>query len=514
MARKTENELRSDIDNLKAETSKSTTVDWTVEWRDAAPEERPTGLAYDADEGLLAYDLWTAQREALDALDSGEYDIVAFLAGYGSGKSITGARWLIATALAYPGSRFLAMGQDFTKARNTTHGILRKQLPGERTGKLVTDYAGPEQSPIVADYDRQAHKLTLVNDSVIILGGADRWDRYAGAEFGAVWMDEPSHYGDDLYDLLEMIGGRLRGVDGPKTMCWTLTGNGYNAAWEILEKRQDVNGDPIGLNIKLVRASTLENPYLDDSEKERFKRQYADTGREEQALHGEFEAAQGLVYDNFQRDRHVIPHSEASDRVEDDWRIYGYDAGWNNPRVLLEIGKTSYDQLVVLDEFYERESHIKDAIEWLTSNDKPEGPIYAEHEPEDIEKFTRIGYQATQAEKSLDPGIEEVHKRLQPDGNLDVEESPGKQARVFDTVAWTRSSSGYSINTRRRRGIGSKESDTTDEPESCVGLLISEQCDHLIREFFSYKKDNVREPNAKDDCLDSLRYACMGVADR
>lgn len=493
MTQKTLHELRNEIDNLETEFSTPTvTKNWDVNWGEPAPEERPTGLSYNPDTGVLTYDLWTAQQEAIRTLNSGEHDIIAFLAGYGAGKSLTGARWLIATALAHPGSRFLAMGQDFAKARDSTHRILFEQLPGEQTSKRSSGFAGPERSPIVADYDRQAQRLTLVNDAVITLGGADQWNRYAGDEFGAVWMDEPSHYGDDLHDLLEMIGGRLRGVDGPKTMCWTLTGNGYNAAWEILEKRQDSNGDPIGLDITLIRVSTLDNPYLDVHTKERFKRQYADTDRETQALHGEFAAAQGLVYDDFRRDRHVLPDPNARNRV-DDWRVYGYDAGWRDPRVLLEIGKTSYEQLVVLDEFHESESHIRDAIKWLQGNEKPVGTIFCEHEPSDIDKFSQAGYRAKRAEKSLDAGIAEVRTRLQTGANGAIEKPQSERTSVDST------------------GPNTDKDDTADrEPQ--VGLLVSDQCGHLIREFFSYKEDNVGTSRARDHCLDSLRYACMGVA--
>jgi hypothetical protein len=128
---------------------------------------------------------------------------------------------------------------------------------------------------------------------VIKLGSADRWNRYAGDSFGGVWADEVSHYGDDLHDLLEMLGSRLRGVGGPQTQLWTLTGNGKNAAFDIIERGLDANGDKIGLNIETVKASTLENPYLSDSEKERFKRQYGNTSREGQALHGGFSAGEG-----------------------------------------------------------------------------------------------------------------------------------------------------------------------------------------------------------------------------
>jgi len=435
----------------------------TVEWRDAAPGERPDGMTWtpggDEDPALLAYDGWQAQRECLTAVESGDHDIVAFLAGYGSGKSVFGARWLLSKALEHPGSRFLAMGVDFQKARDTTYPKLFAQLPGERTTLTTSGFNGPENSPLVADYNRQQHRLTLVNDSVITLGSADKYSRYAGAEFGAVWMDEPSHYGDVLHELTGMITTRLRGVAGPKTQLWTLTGEGYNAAWEILEQRQDADGDPIGLDIEVVTASVLDNPYLTAGDKERFKRKYEGTGKERQALHGGFAAASGLVYSQFSRERHVIDHAEAADRVTGDWRIYGYDAGWSDPRVVVEIGATDYDQFVILDEFYQSQSHVEDAVRWLKQNDKPQGRIYCEHEPADIQKFSRAGFAAIEAEKSIDPGIAEVRRRLERDDN------------------------------------------------DRVGLLVSDRCQHTVREFLSYKQDHVGTSQAEDHICDSVRYA-------
>jgi hypothetical protein len=248
-------ELEHQVRELKAAVGESDdAADVVLEWRDAAPADRPNGMAWepptDSESGRLAYDLWSAQRECLKAVDDGDTDIVAFLAGYGSGKSVFGARWLLAQALEHPGSRFLAMGVDFQKARDTTYPKLFGQLPGERTTLTTSGYNGPENSPLVADYNRQEHRLTLANDSVITLGSADKYSRYASAEFGAVWMDEPSHYGEELHDLTGMITTRLRGVDGPKTQLWTLTGEGYNTAWEILEQRQDADGGPVGLDYR------------------------------------------------------------------------------------------------------------------------------------------------------------------------------------------------------------------------------------------------------------------------
>ena len=507
--------------------------EWSVEHREAAPEERPEGMAYDLDERTLAYDFWETQHDCLDHLASDEPDVVGFLGGYRSGKSVTGARWVLTKALDYPGSRWLAMGQDYTKATGTTYRTLFESLPGERTHVVTSSFNGPEESPIVEDYNRQEHRLTLHNDSVIVLGSADKWSRYAGDEYSGIWLDEPSHYGNELHDLHEMMGTRLTASVGPKVMFWTLTGNGFNAAWEILEKREDGDGNPLGTRIEVEQASVLENPYIADEDKERLRRQFEGGGREEQALHGGFAAAQGLVYSNFSRNTHVIPAAEARDRVDgtDEWRMYGYDAGWNDPRVVVEVGKTPYDQLVVLDEFVESGAHVEDAIRWLEENDKPRGTIFAEHEPSDIEKLKRANWPVVKADKSLDAGISEVRKRLEADGNMELPEGDssgayivtnGPTAGTWGTPAWgggsggrwTRGGTGTWGADRRAAGDGDdtdRDADAEAEKRPRVGLLISDRCENLIREFLGYKEEQVGTSAAVDHCLDSLRY-CVATS--
>lgn len=505
-------DLERQLDSIESEVTDASTSSEQplreIEHRAAAPDVRPEGMEYDPEAGLLAYDFWSSQSECLDRLEGGDNDLIAFLGGYRSGKSVTGARWVLTEALRYPGSRWLAMGVSYSEASGTTYRTLFESLPGERTHLLTSSFTGPEESPIVADYNRAEHRLTLNNDSVIILGSADKWSRYAGEELAGVWCDEPSHYGDELYDILEMLGSRLTASQGPKKQFWTLTGNGFNSAFSILEQREDKNGDPISLDIDLIRASVLDNPYIDQSDKARLRRQFGGTGREEQALYGGFAAAQGLVYSNFSRDTHVIPHSEARQRVVDGWRIYGYDSGWRDPRVILELGKTSYDQLVVLDEFHRSESHIEDAIQWLRENDKPQGTIYAETRPEHIEKFRKAGYPAEKANKSIDEGIDEVRKRFSPEGNIEL----NAQKSTRTSINRGTPSQLQDRRTQRRYEAAQSAADqTTTEQDgaengSRVGLLISDQCENLIRELLGYKEEDVGTSRAVDHCCDALRY--------
>ncbi len=100
--------------------------------------------------------------------------------------------------------------------------------------------------------------------------------------------------------------------------------------------------------------------------------------------------------------------------------------------------------------------------DWLRTNQKPKGPIFCEHEPADIRKFREAGYRAGKAKESIDAGIAEVRRRLGEDDN-------GR-----------------------------------------VGLLISDRCQHFVREFLGYKEAHIGTSQAEDHCLDRLRYAVMG----
>jgi hypothetical protein len=459
------------------------------------PSGEVDGLHYDPTaDRPLRYEFWSEQLRALSHLNPTDdrwgalqakyreleevwiddphppdgWDIVGALGGFRSGKSTTGARWTITSALERPGSRWLAMGQDFAKAKKTTYKVLFQNLPGDMTHVLTRNHNGPETSPIVADYARRDKVLTLRNSSQIVLGSADNPGRHAGDEFHGGWLDEPSLYGDELHQTRRMIGSRLS-AGPPAVQFWTYTGNGMegNAAYEVMEKRVDEDDEPLNVNITVVRLNVLQNPFITQATKRKLLRQYEGTELEKQGLYGGYAAARGLVYSAFNRNDHVLPAAEADILVEDAFRVYGYDAGWGDPRVLLEAGRNAYGQLLVVDEFYEEETQPEHAIKWLRgglpgTEESPTGRILAEHEPADIQKFRRAGYQAVPAEKSLDAGIPAVRRRLGTDS------------------------------------------------EDRVGLLISDRCENLIRELQDYQTDEVGKKSAEDHAADALRYLIMG----
>lgn len=468
------------------------------------PKGEVDGLLWNPGAGTVQYRFWHKQIEVLSHLNppkerrkeltrlfefeaseaTGEsvtyaddmprdgWDIVGALGGYRSGKTTVGARWIINQAAATPGTRWLVMGQDFAKAKKTTFKVLYQNLPGENTHILTSRYNGVEASPLVEDFNRQDMVLTLANDSQIVLGSADDPGRHAGDEFHGAWLDEPSLYGSELHQIRRMVGSRLS-AGPPAVQLWTFTGNGYNACYDIMRRRVDEEEVPLNENIKEIRLSNQANPFITPATKRKLRRQYEDTHLEEQGLFGGYAAARGLVYSGFRRPDHVIPAEEARNVLDDsgEFRLFGTDAGWNDPRVILELGRTPYGQLVVVDEFYRSETHVEDSIKWLQGSmadtvEKPPGVMWCEHEPSEIAKYRQAGYRAFKAEKSIDLGISAVRRRL---GN----DSRGK-----------------------------------------VGLLVSDACENLISEFQTYKEEEVGTKKAEDHALDSLRYAIVGYDEK
>jgi len=414
------------------------------------------------------------QWQCIRELNNAEYDLVVLRIGYGGGKSYAGAQWIHEGALELSSGESLVLAPDYQKGGPATYRVFFETLPGENT--TPNDAEGdPENSPIVAGYNENKKRLTYVSGHIARLGSADKWNRYAGSEFHRIWMDEPAHYDNtDLYDLHEMLVSRQRTHEGPNTTFMTSTGAGFDQFYDITERRVQPDGEggeePLSWadTMAVHTETSLNNPFLTTDAKEKLKRQFEGTAREEQALHGGFAAARGLVYSAFSRKTHVRPESEVEELV--DWSqppIYGYDAGWDHPRVLVEWRKTHHDQWIAVDCYYRSGKEFADLCNpddstgWVYEQDKERGRLYAEHEPEHIQKFGRAGFNAEKADKSIDEGIPFVR------GKLEIKGDPARP-----------------------------------------GLLVSEACTELIQEFQSYKEEHVgKSGDVPDHALDASRYA-------
>lgn len=411
------------------------------------------GLHWDDDTHSLQYDLWSAQQEAIEDFYFADSDITDFRAGYRAGKSILGARAVVNGAWDKNESRWLVMAESYKEGQRTTFEMIFKNLP-EYDGK------DPESSPLVDNYHKQEGELRLINGSVIVFAYAGKVDGVKGDEFSGAWMDEVAFY-NDLYQVTDMVLTRLTADTGPLSILWTTTtnpNNPFNDYYYITEERihPETEEDHPWL-INCVQANMLDNPFVGDEQKEKFKRRNSTNA--EQAIRGGFATVGGQVYPMFSEEYHVVDYKDVEADLYDDFRVYGYDSGWDDPRVVLEFGMTTMGQFVLLDEFYRHESTIEDAIDWLKG--KPSGVLVSEHEPEHVAKLRQKvdGLRVVKANKSIDDGIESVQEQLK-------------------------------IKDSGQTGV----------------MFVRDRATETIKEIRSYTKEVIGTSRADDHCMDCLRY--------
>lgn len=174
---------------------------------------------------------------------------------------------------------------------------------------------------------------------------AEHPDRLRGSSLDVIWMDEAAMMDKETYRILM---GRI--LDSKGLILMTTTPRGFN--WlheEVYEKRHDSQSKDADRRIAVVRSTTSDNPHLDANEVELLRAQYT-TQFAKQELSAEFVAFDGLVYNTFRPQDHIIdPMTTIPDGAE---IIAGLDAGYGDPFVCLWVMKHK-NKYFLLDEYYQ-----------------------------------------------------------------------------------------------------------------------------------------------------------------
>lgn len=374
----------------------------------------------------------------------------ALVAGVGSGKSHAGCVRALLAAGGQLGSR---------RIRTPNLGVITAPTyPMLRDATLRTFLEIAE--PAIARYNKSEMLLELTNGSEIIFRSTDAPDRLRGPSVSWWYGDEAALYPPNVWQI--MIG-RLRQF-GMAGRAWiTTTPRGRNWVWQRFVQNATTD-------YHIVRAATHDNPFLDTEFITALEADYVgDFARQE--LLGEFVAFEGLVYPEFQRERHTFTHPidlTAYQRI-----IAGVDWGFNNPGVILLLGVTHDDHLDLIAEHYERRRPLAD---WVTTAQQLHDlytidALYCDpSQPDYIRAFTAAGLPAHKADNTVDLGIQRVRQAL-------ITRADGRPR-----------------------------------------LMIAHSAVHTISEFEQYQwasnPHGLRDQplKANDHAMDALRYALMGAA--
>jgi phage terminase large subunit len=246
---------------------------------------------------------------------------------FGAGKSRIGCEKGHFLSLRYPGNRGLIARKKFTDLRDTTMDTYFR-------------YVCPPEH--IDQYFKQEHKLVLKNGSEILFIGLDQFTKVGSLELGWAFLDELIEFTEEDWN---MIQGRMR-HPVPFQQVMAATNPAAPTHWVYSHFFSRPTKD-----VEAIESNSLDNPFTPPQYKQRlqnFRGKYY-----ERFVEGKWISFEGLVYDNWDPSRHIIPptqdivsaagHSyrltgDKDNPIPEDWDHYrAIDFGFTNPFVCLWI---------------------------------------------------------------------------------------------------------------------------------------------------------------------------------
>lgn len=223
-----------------------------------------------------------------------------------------------------------------------------------------------------------------------------------------IWADEAGLY--PLY-FHENLQARASFKEAP--ICYTTSP--YTLNWVYKDYIRLRQKDPKCLpELELIQARSDENPYFPQAEFLR-KKASMDPRRFNMIYGGEFHKMEGLVYDNFLEDLHVV---DSRSFPPNTIFVAGVDWGFTAPAVISVLACTEDDGVFLVGEFYKSNHTIGMLIEVAERLKTIYGieRFYADpSSPANIAEFNSKGLTCLPADNDIRPGIDALYELIQTD---------------------------------------------------------------------------------------------------
>ena len=209
-------------------------------------------------------------------------------------------------------------------------------------------------SHTIKSWNKQDHRIKLINGSEITFRSGDNPDRLRGVGLDWVWFDEASFMNREVW---EVVYPALTDRGG---YAWiTTTPQGYDWVYDGFYKPA-INGDE---DYETWRYATEENPYIDKLLIEKAKQDLSDAMFRQEYL-ASFEKFEGLIYPDFEEEMHI---KEPPEKKPTDIFFVSLDVGWNHPTAILLAKEDVNHNLYIMDEVREQHLDVKGISNQLQS---------------------------------------------------------------------------------------------------------------------------------------------------
>lgn len=275
-----------------------------------------------------------------------------------------------------------------------------------------------------AGYDRQTRVLHFNNGSKFFFNTYEQeTSKLGGASLDRVHYDEEP-------PLEHRVEGRIRVMARRGDEVFTMTPTegltwAYDQLWKEVETNQVAESVYISKEIGVVTVDMDDNPALADEAKD-LALQGLSKEQRQARKEGRFVALHGRIYEEFRRERHLIPEMDPGDLPEHKNVVVGIDPGIRNQAAVVWLYLSEGEEMVVFDEgYYEgytagrvaQEIHRRNAYWRIT-------PIYYVIDPAARNKehitgrsvqmeYADHGIVAIAGQNSVPAGINRVKERLE-----------------------------------------------------------------------------------------------------
>jgi phage terminase large subunit len=378
----------------------------------------------------------------------------------GTGKSRACLEYLNYLAMEYPGCRLLML-------RKTRRSLTESGMTTFKS-KVAHDALGIEWNTTTQQY-------RYPNGSILAVGGMDKPGKIMSSEWDIIYVQEATELGEAEW---EACTTRLR--NGVVPWQQIIADCNPDAPTHWLKRRAESG------KVAMLESRHEDNPALWDDRQCLWTEQGASyiqvlnelTGvRKDRLLHGRWAAAEGMVYEMWDRRLHIRPRFERTpmnlrgDPPREWPRYLSIDFGFSHPFVCLWWAQDPDGRLWCYREIYRTqrlvEDHAKD-IKRLSRWDQKNGDpmprlVICDHDAEGRAVLERhLGLMTLAANKKVRDGIQAVASRLRPsadgsprllflqdtvephdiDLSLRDRKHPTCSVEEFESYVWARSSDG------------------------------------------------------------------------
>ena len=317
--------------------------------------------------------------------------------------------------------------------------IIRKHYTDLRDTTMDTYFRHVVPETHIKSYNKQEHKVTLINGSEVLFYGMDQSTKVGSLEVGWIFADEVVEFDENEY---LMLLGRIRLPNVPFHQIFMATNPSSPSHWlySRFYRRPDLRESGA---TEVFESNALENPFTPDSYKtslNTFRGKY-----KERFVEGLWISFEGLVYDNWNPGKHILPRDTKRLGLtgdpnmpipqNHDWEVYRViDFGFTNAftcqwwasqayRWVGEPGAQDREPIpfneriwVMFREIYETNTTVdQHGFEILRKSPERVITTFADWDAGDRALLEKTGIPTVKANKDVQAGIQSVYHLIAED---------------------------------------------------------------------------------------------------